>query len=93
MRSGAFAPDCPFVIFVVACGDCLQIPSGASRLPTADRARPRGYVRLGLSRCWTCGWGRECSGLPILAARAAKMGVCVFEGLAGVLRGVASPFL
>jgi len=30
LRSGAFAPDFPFVIFVVAFGDCLQIPSGAS---------------------------------------------------------------
>ena len=32
LRSGAFAPDCPLVIFVAAYGRCLQIPSGASRL-------------------------------------------------------------
>ena len=37
MRSGAYAPDSPFVIFVAACGGCLQIPSGLStpRVPQA----------------------------------------------------------
>ena len=40
----------------------LRIPSGASRLPATGAACPRGYVRLGLSRCWTCGQGREFSG-------------------------------
>ena len=40
-------------------------------------------MRLGLSRCWTCDRGREFSGLPIVAAQAAAMGVCAFEGEAG----------
>ena len=40
MRSGAFAPDFPFVILVVASGDCLRIPSGLStpRLPQTQTA-------------------------------------------------------
>jgi len=40
LRSGAFAPDFPVVIFVAACGGCLQIPSGLStpRAPQATAA-------------------------------------------------------
>ncbi|CAB3689524.1 hypothetical protein LMG3431_04795 [Achromobacter pestifer] len=40
LRSGAFAPDFPVVIFVAACGGCLQIPSGLStpRAPQATNA-------------------------------------------------------
>ena len=51
LRSGAFAPDCPILILVVACGDCLRIPSGASRLPAIGSARPRGYGFRGSLRC------------------------------------------
>jgi len=51
LRSGAFAPDFPFVIFVVAFGDCLQIPSGASRLPTPQATPAPGYACLGSLRC------------------------------------------
>jgi len=40
LRSGAFAPDFPFVIVVVACGDCLPIPSGASTRPARPRPTP-----------------------------------------------------
>jgi|GEM_PF-5701632 len=39
LRSGAFAPDFPVVIFVVAYGNCLQIPSGLST-PLAPQATP-----------------------------------------------------
>ena len=66
-------------------------------MPAARAACPRGCVRLGLSRCWTCVQGMESAGLPIVAARAAAMGVCVFESVAGALRAgdewfsVASP--
>mgnify|MGYP007003618728 CR=1 FL=1 len=40
LRSGAFAPDCPVVILVAACGRCLRIPSGLStpRAPQATHA-------------------------------------------------------
>ena len=61
----------------------LRIPSGASRLPTPRAACPRGYVRLGLSRCWTRVQGMKSAGLPLVAARAAARGVCAFEGEAG----------
>ena len=50
-RSGAFAPDFPFVILVAACGGCLRIPSGASRLLAA--ARPSyGFRRVTLLDLW-----------------------------------------
>ncbi|WMR32802.1 transporter substrate-binding domain-containing protein, partial [Metapseudomonas otitidis] len=32
--------DFPIVILVAACGGCLRIPSGASRLPATGTARP-----------------------------------------------------
>ncbi|KAG1091721.1 hypothetical protein G6F40_012927 [Rhizopus arrhizus] len=46
LRSGAFAPDCPLVIFVVACGNCLQIPSGLSTPRTS-----RGTAATGSAGC------------------------------------------
>ena len=49
LRSGAFAPDCPCVILVVAYGNCLRIPLGLStpRAPPAP-ATP-GSVRCNLT--------------------------------------------
>ena len=48
LRSGAFAPDCPIVILVAACGGCLRIPSGLSTpratRPPPPRAAPRKLV-------------------------------------------------
>ena len=42
MRSGAFAPDWPVVIFVAAYGGCLQIPSGLSTPLAPQAANPTG---------------------------------------------------
>jgi len=54
LRSGAFAPDFPFVIVVVACGDCLPIPSGASTRPARPRPTPR---RAPVAWAWRAlGW-------------------------------------
>ena len=63
LRSGAFAPDfprAPFVILVAACGGCLRIPSGASRLLAAAPPRPRGCEFRRMWRCWSRGRGEVC---------------------------------
>ncbi len=73
-------------------GGCLRIPSGASRLPAIGSARPRGYGFRGSLRCWTCVQGVRPAGLPIAAARAATLGVCAFERVAGALRAVGGRF-
>ncbi|MNY26987.1 hypothetical protein D3C86_1608620 [compost metagenome] len=91
MRSGAFAPDFPVVNLVVACGDCLRFPSGASDAPLTPRPRHARLRRLDLDGRWggrgslgSChqrGWGGvACGARPRPAARAA------FGGLRGVLR-------
>ena len=88
LRSGAFAPDfpkrAPFVILVAACGGCLRIPSGASRLLAAAPPRPRGCEFRRMWRCWSRGRGRGLHRPQKLAARAASFRI------RGVLRGVST---
>ena len=68
-RAAARAHDCgvlrtslraPFVILVAACGGCLRIPSGASRLLAAAPPRPRGCEFRRMWRCWSRGRGEVC---------------------------------
>gem|GEM_PF-5701631 len=49
LRSGAFAPDCPVVIFVAAYGGCLQIPSGLSTPRAPPATNPPGSVERNFS--------------------------------------------
>jgi len=64
LRSGAFAPDSPVVIFVVAFGDCLQIPSGASTALASPVTATPCYQGLWFARYKTCVQGRGFAGSP-----------------------------
>ncbi|MFY4048945.1 hypothetical protein ACOTFB_15755, partial [Achromobacter xylosoxidans] len=63
------APDFPFVIFVVACGDCLQIPAGASTARSPPARPAPGYRFREMWRCWNS-WAWERFALPAKNGRA-----------------------
>jgi hypothetical protein len=81
LRSGAFAPDCPVVIFVTACGSSFRFPRAYRRpshpSPPTHRTPPAAISRqLGRSACLrffsTAGrGGRSCGARARPAARAA----------------------
>jgi len=48
LRSGAFAPDCPFVIFVTAFGGSFRFPRPHRGCPPLRRPRRRAT--------WILGW-------------------------------------
>ena len=90
LRSGAFAPDFPLVIFVTACGSSFRFPRAYRRparpgrpprraLPGAIWRQPGRTVCLGFSPAWGNGGG-SCGARSRPAARAA------FGSLRGVLR-------
>jgi hypothetical protein len=96
LRSGAFAPDCPIVIFVTACGSSFRFPR-AYRLPAHPRGPPRRALAMAISRrlgrtvCLgfsppVLGGGESCGARSRPAARAA------FGSLRGVLRRVGCRF-
>ncbi|GEM_PF-2533669 len=57
LRSGAFAPDCPCVIFVTAFGSSFRFP-WAHRLPSPPGPPPRQALVSTLHRLWDggCAW-------------------------------------
>ena len=91
LRSGAFAPDCPFVIFVAACGRGLQIPSGLSTPRTPQATYAPGSISCNLTAAGASGflllrinvevWWRVLRGPP----HAGRAG-----GLVGLTRRLAS---
>ena len=87
LRSGAFAPDCPVVIFVSACGASFRFPR-AYRLPAPHRPpsphAPSMEISRQLGRVVCLGYlptagcdGRSCRARPRPAARAAFWGLRV----------------
>ena len=85
LRSGAFAPDFPFVILVLAFGDSFGFPRAHRGCP------PRGRLPEGLRASWPVAlldlWsGKGIFWTPIVAARAAAIGVGVSASDAGALR-------
>ncbi|BEG75675.1 hypothetical protein HBIAX_02748 [Achromobacter xylosoxidans] len=90
LRSGAFAPDCPCLILVLAFGDSFGFRRAHLHAPPPPAAVPPGSGCLGfriVGARWVlgmlgriCGGGRSLQGPPKPAARAA------FFGLRGVLR-------
>ena len=92
LRSGAFAPDFPFVIFVRAYGPSFRFPRAHRGCPLR-KPPPRRATRVSV-RCAAGPVVREWNlqGRQAAAARAATFGIALLECVATALRAVGDWF-